>query len=49
MSSSNSLLLPKARRRAVNLVLKEGFSITVAAYASNLDKVSTKTGSLTIL
>ena len=31
MSYSNSPLLPKARRQAVNLVLKEGFSVTVAA------------------
>ena len=31
MSYSNSPLLPKARRQAVNLVLKEGFGVSTAA------------------
>ena len=31
MSYSNSPLLPKARRQAVNLVLKEGFRVSTAA------------------
>ncbi len=36
MSYSNSPLLPKARRQAVNLVLKEGFSVAVAARRSGV-------------
>ena len=40
MSYSNSPLLPKARRQAVNLVLKEGFSVTVAARKSGIARVT---------
>ena len=40
MSYSNSPLLPKARRQAVNLVLKEGFSVTVAARRSGIARVT---------
>ena len=40
MSYSNSPLLPKARRQAVNLVLKEGFSITVAARRSGIHRTT---------
>ena len=36
MSYSNSPLLPKARRQAVNLVLKEGFRVAVATRRSRV-------------
>ena len=38
MSYSNNPLLPKARRQAVKLVLKEGFSITTAAKKSGIHR-----------
>ena len=40
MSYSNSPLLPKARRQAVNLVLKEGMSVAVAARRSGIVRVT---------
>ncbi len=38
MSYSNNPLLPKARRQAVKLVLKEGFSVTTAAKKSGIHR-----------
>ncbi len=40
MAYSNSPYLPKARRQAVNLVRKEGFSLVVAAKKSGVSRVT---------